>query len=310
MDAVSIWFEHSIHDEKEDEGLPELPVDIDGDSVDYEIAIGNSFGTVTDFFGNSASLPIAKGALIFNPNDHYWYQAMYDSWINSADFNQNAVRPDLFRKLDSVFDGDIDKNVLYVKGDIIRVTVPGYEGIYECIVDRVQYYGYPNEVISNWKRMPDDTKQKLVSIVNDEVFSGSYGTVYAKLEADLKRPDFKYRGEYNSSIVYDVGDMVKITIKAAEGYDCVTYYRKVYDYDAQPGQESSNHRLAWKIYNRSFCSYSAYEIGDRIWVYWGSEGKELEFIKQYDCIVSSDSANWFFYNSYQSHYGYTRIPDE
>lgn len=283
------------------DALPEIPDNVEDDSTDYEILSGNSFGSTAEFFGNSRqNVQIFKGSLIYNEKDGYWYQAISTQWINANDFTENGTtRSDCLRKLDTVYDKADDMSNIYFKGDIIKVDLPNMKGIYKCIVDRVHWYGYPDQVSSNWEKMADGTTLKMVSIDN-EIPMGSEGTVYASLEDDLKNPKYSFKGEYDVHKEYFIGDIIKVNQKAKEGADCVTYYRKVYEGDAKPGKSDNSNRLVWKVYTRKFLSLSAYEVGDVVWAYNSGTGYRFKFLKGYDSIISSDANTWLIYNSEES----------
>ena len=289
--------------------MPEVPDDVEDDSTDYEILTGNSFGSTEDFFSGSNSMEIHVGTLIFNELDGYWYQCHYKTWIGPYAFSSNGTTAGYaLRKLDTVFDDvESDRNNLYFKGDIIRVDLPYIKGIYRCKVDRVQYYDFTWDVDYRWEKMPDNTPLKLVSI-ESQIPAGSENTVYTQLEKDLKNDQYSYKGEYNEddNLRYKVGDIVKISLKAKEGPDCVTYYRKIFDNSSKPGKADSG-KLAWKAYTRKFSKTSAYEIGDIVWAYNGGYSYNFKFIKNYDEIISGDGNNWMVYKSFED--GYTEKLD-
>ena len=299
-----LWFIKSFTFEHKDDDeiiLPEIPDNVEDDSTDYEILKGNSFGNTDEFFSGSSSMQIFKGSLIFNEKDGYWYQAIKTQWIEYSMFTEKGVTAnDCLRKLDTVYDKDDDRSNIFYRGDIIRVDLPDIKGIYKCVVDSVQWWGYPDQVQSNWEKMPDDTPLKMVSMERNDIPQGSEDTVYNNLEKDLKSSNYSFKGEYDSLKEYRIGDIVKITKKAEEGPESITYYRKVFDVSSKPGAPDNTNRLAWKAYTRKFYYKSAYEQGDIVWAYNSGTGYRFKFLKGYDSIMSSDANTWLIYNSEES----------
>ena len=334
LSQTKIWFdtqfimtgsdEEPDDNEDEDIGLPEVPDDVEDDSVDYEIIMGNSFGNTDGFFSGSQSMMIFKGTLLFNPLDGYWYQACETQWVSPDNFTETGVkRPELMRKIDPTYHDASDTSRIFFKGDIIDVDIEGYmpngqgweekttiKGKYKLLADRADQsqrlpgtYGWS----AYWEKVDDSTPLKMASLPNDEIPDGNKDSVYHSLEDDLKNPLYQYLGVYDENQSYDVGDIVKIVHKAKYGADYVTYYRKIFDYDAAPEKTDSNGKLAWQAYSRKFSYTSAYEVGDIVWAYNGYDSKHYRFLKNYDTIKEGDANNWMVYKSFED--GYTEKLD-
>lgn len=292
-----------------DEIIPPIPDDVDEDSTDYVILNGDFFGTADDYVVGYHSAPVYRGMILYCIDDGYWYQAKSDSWMNGG--NPYPSSTWLFRKLNTTYSlSDYKSNFRneYYKGEVIDFEIPGYEGRYECL-QNVQWSGYPGESnwTSYWKKVDTSVPTKLISITA-KLPEKTNGTAVAELKEDLQSSKYSFKGEYNNQNTYQVGDIVKITYPAKSGPDFIQYYRKVFDFDSEPGKTDNQRRFAWKVYSRKFSVTSAYEKGDLVWAFQNSSQFDTGFYvvqKDYYTHDVADRANvvdWIVYGNSSSYF--------
>lgn len=268
-----------------DEIVPPIPDNIDDDSTDYVILNGDFFGTPEEYMSGLVKTKVLKGMILFNPSDGFWYQALEDVYIESFDLS-NSRYSWAIKRLTAVYtasDWNIKKRMQFYKGEVIDFEIPGDEGKYKCLND-VHWYGYPSESDWQyyWEKVDDSVPTKIISIPTN-LPEKTEGTAMEELKSDLESSKYKFKGEYDSTKHYQVGDIIKITQKAKDGPDYVQYYRKLFNFDAEPGKTDSQRRFAWKLYSRKFSVNSAYEIGDLVWVF-----KESGYVNSGFYIVQKD----------------------
>lgn len=291
-----------------DEIIPSIPDNVDEDSTDYVILNGDFFGTIYDYALGYSSVPVYKGMIFFCPEDGYWYQAKITTWISLGDISNNSWA---LKRLTTTVKPNDGNTTLFVKGDVIDFEYLGYEGRYECIDDLV-YAAYPGLVTDYewpqfWKKVDESVPTKLITISTDLPEETS-GTALEELKEDLTSSEYSFQGEYDNTKTYQVGDIIKITQEASDGPDFVQYYRKVFDYDAEPGKKDSQNRFAWKLYSRKFSINSAYEKGDLVWLFQDNSQFYTGFyiVQQdyYDDSVStiSNVVEWIIYSGQAEQY--------
>lgn len=270
-----------------------------GTIEDYIVGGAHNFGSSSNLLGVNSwnTVPLKKGSIYFNKNDGYWYQVLQDNkWIDGSQTGSNAGNG--IRRLDPY----IEHNKNHFKGEVFIWEATGE--YFECLQD-VAYYPLPydengnfvKDSVNYWKKLDKKPTVKMQFQIEYSEDQEPLETVVDQLDTDVKK--YKNMGEYDASkkSQYKVGDMVVITYQAKFGKDYREFYRKIYDYDCEPGKTDNNGKLAWKLYSKQYSELSAYEIGDVLSMTWGSEVRYMQFRKKHD---ESKSNSWFYGNSWNS----------